>query len=65
MSPPPEAALALLGVQLLLMFWATASAGRAQARADDTLDPVVPDERIDALEESTDDAGGSFAPADD
>ena len=65
MSPPPEAALALLGVQLLLMFWATASAGRAQGRADDTLDTVVPDERVDTFEESTDDTGGSFAPADD
>ena len=66
MTPPPTAALALLGVWVLMVFWATASTGSAQARADDRLDTVVPDDRLDALEDSADgSADSSFAPADD
>ena len=68
MSPPPAAALALLGVWVLMVFWATHAAALSQARSGDRLDSIVPDERLETLEEpssgtATDER--SFSIADD
>lgn len=66
MTPPLAAALALLAVWMLAVFWATASSATAQARADDRLDRIVPDDRLDDLEESAGSATErSFRTADD
>ena len=66
MSPPPAAALALLGVWLLMVFWATNAAALSQARADDRLDSIVPDDRLETREDSSDTAPErSFPTADD
>ncbi|QRV13713.1 hypothetical protein JMJ58_12185 [Haloterrigena salifodinae] len=66
MTPPVTAALALLGVWMLTIFWATAASATRQARADDRLDRIVPDDRLDDLEASTGKtAERSFPTADD
>ncbi|NUB89557.1 hypothetical protein HTZ84_20320 [Haloterrigena sp. SYSU A558-1] len=66
MAPPVTAALALLGVWMLTIFWATAASATGQARADDRLDRIVPDSRLDDLEASTErTAERSFRTADD
>lgn len=44
MTPPPTAALALLGVWILMVFWVTAAGAAARSRADDGLE-IPPDER--------------------
>ena len=38
MTPPPSAALALLGVWALMVFWAT-----SQARTDDRFETIAPE----------------------
>ena len=66
MTPPATAALALLGVWMLTIFWATAASATGQARADDRLDRIVPDSRLDDLGESTrETTERSFRTADD
>ncbi|WP_339102322.1 hypothetical protein [Haloterrigena salinisoli] len=52
MTPPPTAALGLLGAWALVIFWVTAAGAIAQARDDDRLDSLVPDERLDGLDDS-------------
>ncbi|ADB62118.1 hypothetical protein Htur_3254 [Haloterrigena turkmenica DSM 5511] len=66
MTPPGTAALALLGVWMLTVFWATATSATTQAHADDRPDNIVPDSRLDDLEASTErTAERSFRTADD
>ena len=67
MTPPPAAALALLGVWVLTVFWVTTAAGAGQARADDRLDSIVPDDRLDELGDVATDRSDdpSFSAADD
>ena len=52
MTPPPTAALALLGAWALVIFLVTATGATAQARPDGRLDSLVPDERLDELDDA-------------
>ncbi|OAQ52268.1 hypothetical protein HTG_11645 [Natrinema mahii] len=57
MAPPATAALALLGVWVLVTLWATTTAAGGQARADDR--PGIEDQSDQSLAEP------SFSTADD
>ncbi|MDF9744600.1 hypothetical protein [Natrinema salsiterrestre] len=67
MTPPPTAALALLGGWALLTLWATTTVAAAQSRADDDLEIAVPEPQRDRSDDrsTTDSSRGSFSAADD
>jgi hypothetical protein len=67
MTPPPTAALALLGGWALLTLWATTTVTAAQSRADDDLQIAVSEPQRDRPDEpsTTDSSRGSFSAADD
>ncbi|MDS0476431.1 hypothetical protein [Natrinema sp. 1APR25-10V2] len=67
MTPPPTAALALLGVWALMIFWVTAAGTAARSRADDRLEVPLDDgqsERHERRSESVS-SSGSFPTSDD
>lgn len=67
MTPPPTAALALLGVWAALLFWATSTAAADQSRADGDLEMAVSEPQRDQPDgpSTTDTSEGSFYAADD
>ena len=52
MTPPPSAALALLGVWALLTLWVTTTVGTTRTRAE-TLENIAFDEQSDRSSEGT------------
>lgn len=67
MTPPPSAALALLGVWVLVTVWATSTAAASQARADRRFELPVPEDRSDHSDSPADGVSSDrgFQPADD
>ncbi|MGQ3411240.1 hypothetical protein ACT4ML_03130 [Natrinema sp. LN54] len=67
MTPPPMAAVALLGVWALMTLWVTGTAAAGQSRTDEQFDPPGPDARRGRSDGTADDCSSepSFPAADD
>ncbi|WP_226480529.1 hypothetical protein [Natrinema amylolyticum] len=67
MTPPPMAALALLGGTIFMMLWATTRVRTPGSRIDDGYESIDPDTHCERSDWSTDDgrSARSFSDADD
>ncbi|SER18193.1 hypothetical protein [Natrinema salaciae] len=52
MAPPPTAAVALLGVWVLVTLWATTTVVPPQSRTDDRFESPTPEDRSDQHDSS-------------
>ncbi|WP_408957181.1 hypothetical protein [Natrinema sp. 74] len=70
MTPPPSAALALLGVWVLLMFWTTATTATTRTHTERRLEPTDADDQSDRATDRSDRvadtaSANAFSAADD